>query len=87
VLIEKRSIDQHREGFQRIRVHELKHTFGRPLRAAGVGFETRQALLGHHNGSMTTHYSAAEIAELLDAVNRIKATRNTPAMTLLRAVA
>jgi hypothetical protein len=35
---------------------------------------------------MTTHYSAAEIAELLDAVNRIKATRNTPAMTLLRAV-
>jgi hypothetical protein len=30
--------------------------------------------------------SAAEIAELLDAVNRIKATRNMPAMTLLRAV-
>ena len=46
------------------------------LRAAGVGFETRQALLGQHNGSLTTHYSAAEIAELLDAVNRINATRS-----------
>jgi integrase len=75
------------EGFRRIRVHDLKHTFGRRLRAAGVGFEARQALLGHHNGSVTTHYSAAEIAELLEAVNRINATRNTPAMTLLRAVA
>lgn len=75
------------DGFRRIRVHDLKHTFGRRLRAAGVGFETRQALLGHHNGSVTTHYSAAEMAELLEAVNRINTTRNTPAMTLLRAVA
>ena len=75
------------EGFRRIRVHDLKHTFGRRLRAAGVGFETRQVLLGHHNGSVTTHYSAAEIGELLEAVNRIDATRCTPAMTLLRAVA
>jgi integrase len=75
------------DGFRRIRVHDLKHTFGRRLRAAGVGFETRQALLGHHNGSVTTHYSAAEMAELLEAVNRINTTRNTPVMTLLRAVA
>lgn len=75
------------EGFRRIRVHDLKHTFGRRLRAVGVSFETRQALLGHHNGSVTTHYSAAEIAELLNAVNRINATRSTPPLTLLRAVA
>ena len=74
------------EGFRRVRVHDLKHTFGRRLRAAGVSFETRQVLLGHHNGSVTTHYSAAELAELLEAVNRIDATRSTPAMTLLRAV-
>ena len=51
------------EGFRRVRIHDLKHTFGRRLRAAGVSFETRQVLLGHHNGSVTTHYSAAEIAE------------------------
>ena len=75
------------EGFRRVRIHDLKHTFGRRLRASGVNFETRQVLLGHHNGSVTTHYSAAEIAELLEAVNRINATRSTPAMTLLRAVA
>jgi integrase len=75
------------EGFRRIRIHDLKHTFGRRLRAAGASFETRQVLLGHHNGSVTTHYSAAEIAELLEAVNPINATRSTPAMTLLRAVA
>jgi integrase len=74
-------------GFRRIRIHDLKHTFGRRLRAVGVSFETRQVLLGHHNGSVTTHYSAAEIAELLDAVSRINATRSTAAMTLLRAVA
>ena len=75
------------DGFRRIRVHDLKHTFGRRLRAAGVSFEARQVLLGHYNGSVTTHYSSAEISELLEAVNRINLTRSTPAMTLLRAVA
>ncbi len=34
------------EGFRRVRVHDLKHTFGRRLRAAGVSFEDRQDLLG-----------------------------------------
>lgn len=41
------------------------HTSGRRLRAAGVPFETRQVLLGHTNGSITTHYSAVEIGELI----------------------
>jgi len=40
-------------------VHDLKHTFGRRLRAAGVSFEDRQDLLGHRSGRITTHYSAA----------------------------
>ena len=43
------------EGFTRIRVHDLKHTFGRRLRAAGVTLEDRKALLGHKNGSITSH--------------------------------
>ena len=30
------------EGFRKFRVHDLKHTFGRRLRAAGVSFEDRQ---------------------------------------------
>ncbi len=34
-------------GFRSIRVHNLKHTFGYRLRAAGVSFKDRQTLLGH----------------------------------------
>ncbi len=32
-----------------VRVHDLKHTFGRRLRAAGVSFEDRKDLLGTLN--------------------------------------
>ena len=42
------------EGFRRIRVHYLKHTFGRRLRAAGVDEETRKPLLGHKTQSIIT---------------------------------
>jgi integrase len=54
-----------------VRVHDLKHTFGRRLRAAGVSFEDRQDLLGHRSGRITTHYSAAELSSLIDAANRV----------------
>lgn len=54
-----------------VRVHDLKHTFGRRLRAAGVSFEDRQDLLGHRSGRITTHYSAAEIDNLLVAANQV----------------
>jgi len=45
-------------GLPQLRVHDLKHTFGRRLRAAGVSLETRKMLLGHTNGDITSHYSA-----------------------------
>ncbi len=66
--------------------HNLKHTYGRRLRAAGVSLETRKVLLGHTSGDITTHYSAPELQELLDASQRVCAdkTRKTPALTLLR---
>jgi len=54
-----------------VRVHDLKHTFGRRLRAAGVSFEDRQDLLGHRSGRITTHYSAAELSRLLEAANSV----------------
>lgn len=54
-----------------VRVHDLKHTFGRRLRAVGVSFEDRQDLLGHRSGRITTHYSAAELSRLIDAVNSV----------------
>jgi integrase len=53
------------------RVHDLKHTYGRRLRAAGVPLETRRVLLGHKNGDITTHYSAPELQELIDAAERV----------------
>lgn len=54
-----------------VRVHDLKHTFGRRLRAANVNFEDRQDLLGHKSQRVTTHYSSAELANLIAAVNSI----------------
>lgn len=60
-----------RPGLSQVRVHDLKHTYGRRLRAAGVSFEDRQDLLGHRSGRITTHYSAAELASLLEASNRV----------------
>jgi len=56
-------------GLSQVRVHDLKHTFGRRLRSAGVSFEDRQDLLGHRSGRITTHYSAAELSRLLEAAN------------------
>lgn len=60
-----------RVGLPHVRVHDLKHTFGRRLRAAGVNFEDRQDLLGHRSGRVTTHYSAAELARLLEAAESV----------------
>ena len=75
-----------RAGLTRVRVHDLKHTFGRRLRAAGVSFEDRQDLLGHRSGRITTHYSAAELANLIDAANKVcdAGSRKTPALVILK---
>ncbi len=69
-----------------VRVHDLKHTFGRRLRAAGVSFEDRQDLLGHRSGRITTHYSAAELGNLLSAANLVvgEGSRKTPALFVLK---
>jgi hypothetical protein len=72
-----------------VRVHDLKHIFGRRLRAAGVSFEDRQDLLGHRSERITTHYSAAEIGNLVNAANKVCETEqnlNGSTLTLLRAV-
>lgn len=58
-------------GLPNVRVHDLKHTFGRRLRAAGVSFEDRQDLLGHRSGRITTHYSAAELSRLIEAADSV----------------
>jgi integrase len=60
-----------RAGLPEVRVHDLKHTFGRKLRAAGVSFEDRQDLLGHKSGRITTHYSKPELENLVAAADRV----------------
>jgi hypothetical protein len=39
-----------------------------------VPLETRKELLGHKSGDIITHYSAPEIAELVEAANRVAET-------------
>lgn len=66
-----------RAGLTGVRVHDLKHSFGRRLRAAGVSFEDRQDLLGHRSGRITTHYSSAELQNLYDAANKVCEVRRS----------
>ncbi len=75
-----------RAGLPHVRVHDLKHTFGRRLRAAGVSFEDRQDLLGHRSGRITTHYSEAELQNLLEAANKVcgDGSRKSPGVVLLK---
>lgn len=74
-------------GLPQLRVHDLKHTFGRRLRAVGVPLETRKVLLGDTNGDITSHYSVTELGELLEAVSRgcEGNSRNHPAQAQSRA--
>jgi integrase len=58
-------------GFRNLRVHDLRHTFATRLRRSGVGIEVRKDLLAHRNLDVTTGYSAGELAELLEAVERL----------------
>ena len=73
-------------GLLQVRVHDLKHTFDRRLRAAGVPLETRKVLLGDRNGDITAHYSAPDLAELLEAATRVCAGESgkTPALIMLK---
>lgn len=74
------------DGTYRKGVHNLRHTCGRRLRAAGVSKETRSVILGHRNGDITTHYSAPEIQEILTALNKLcqDKSRKTPALTVFK---
>jgi hypothetical protein len=70
-----------------VRVHDLKHTFGSRLRAAGVSFEDRQDLLGHRSSRITTHYSSAELHNLQSAANKIcEAGQGRVTLSVLRRV-
>lgn len=65
------------------RIHDLKHTFGRRLRAAGISFEDRQDLLGHKSSRITTHYSAPELISLMQAAERVCACERHKSDTIV----
>jgi integrase len=74
-------------GLDKVRVHDLKHTFGRRLRAAGVSFEDRQDLPGHRSGRIATHYSSAELSNLIAAANTVcDRGQGRPELVVLRRV-
>ncbi len=75
-----------RAGLSQVRVHDLKHTFGRRLRAAGVSLEDRQDLLGHRSGRITTHYSRPELEQLIKSANKVCGddSRKNPALVILK---
>jgi integrase len=56
--------------------HDLRHTFGHRLREAGVGGPDRDTLLGHVSGSLTDHYSQADIRHLKSCVEKITKRSN-----------
>jgi len=41
------------------------------LRVVGVDFEDTQDLLGHKSERITTHYSASDIARLIEAAEKV----------------
>ena len=71
-------------GFASIRVHDLKHTFGRRLRAAGVTEEDREAC----SATRRQNYQpllGGRTGQLIDEANKISATDSRgPALTILR---
>ncbi|MBT6586049.1 MAG: tyrosine-type recombinase/integrase [Gammaproteobacteria bacterium] len=68
-----------------VRVHDLKHTYGRRLRAAGVNFEERQDLLGHRSYRVTTHYSASELSHLIEVSDLVcERNKKKPELVVLK---
>jgi integrase len=55
----------------RIRVHDLRHTFGVRAADAGIPLDIRRSLLGHEHRDITLHYSSPGLAKLLEEAERI----------------
>ena len=51
-----------------------------------MSFEDRQDLLGHKSGRITSHYSAAELGNLIEAANQVvgEGSRKSPALAVLK---
>ncbi|ODC01175.1 hypothetical protein A3197_01445 [Candidatus Thiodiazotropha endoloripes] len=52
-------------------VHNLRHTFGVRMEAAGIPWEYRKVLLGHEIQDVTAHYSPPGLARLLEEAEKV----------------
>jgi Phage integrase family len=59
-------------GLPDLHVHDLRHTVGMRLREARVSESTISDVLWHARGSITMHYSVAQVRELREALELIK---------------
>ena len=59
-------------GLKRMRIHDIRHTFGQPLRDAGVSDEDRVLLLGHAIKGIPQHHVSATVAGLVQAANKVQ---------------
>jgi integrase len=71
-------------GLERVRVHDLRHTYGQRLREAGVQEEDRDMLMGHAREGMSQHYATATLSRLVKAANSVSGTIDRT--TVLRVV-
>jgi integrase len=60
------------------RVHDLRHTFGRRLEAAGVPWDYRKVLLGHRIADVTAYYSGPGLLRLLQAAGQVQGKTDIP---------
>jgi integrase len=58
-------------------VHNLRHTVGHRLKAAGVSREDRRVLLGHGNANVTENYCLPDLMRLLRCVESIEKRTET----------
>jgi len=58
-------------------VHNLRHTFGHRLKAAGVSQEDRRVLLGHGKANVTENYSLPDLTRLMRCVESIEKRTET----------
>ena len=56
----------------RLKVHDLRHTFGERLREQGINIDTCGDLLGHTVRGVTAHYCRAKSSELVNAVKMLE---------------
>jgi len=70
-------------GLNRVRVHDLRHTFATRLEGAGVSRSDVAEMLGHATSSVTRRYIAPDISRLLHEAEKVVAMRHEPVLRIV----